>query len=122
MARCGKINKTTVYYALFNSVSEVTDADGNYTGEYDVSYSNPIEARMNVSVASGKATDNEFGIDTPYTRTIVTEDMDTLFDTDTVFWLDGATPSTRPHNYRVVAVARSLPKAEQRSLRSRKRR
>lgn len=104
-------NKRTIYYALYQGVTDVVDDDGNYTGEQTVSYSAPVEAKMNVSGGRGQAEIDLFGIDNPFTRTAVTGDLTTQFDTDTVFWFGvtpGETAEEVPHNYRCTGVARTV--------------
>ena len=100
-------NKRTIWYALYNGVTEVVDEDGNYTGEQEVSYGEPIQARMNVSGGRGQAEIELFGVDNPFTRTAVTDDLTTPFNTDTIFWFE-ADPLTDPHNYRCTGVARTI--------------
>ena len=100
-------NKRTIWYALYNGVTEVVDEDGNYTGEQAVSYGKPIQARMNVSGGRGQAEIELFGVDNPFTRTAVTDDLTTPFNTDTIFWFE-ADPLTDPHNYRCTGVARTI--------------
>lgn len=102
-----KRNKQKVFYALYNGVQELTDASGNYTGEYAPSYGTPVEIRVNVSAAKGTADVEQFGIDTPYSKTIVTDDMACPIAEDTVLWI-GKTPTDGEHNYVVVCVAKSI--------------
>lgn len=40
-------------------------------------------------------------------RTIVTEDLETPFSEETVFWIE-TDPDTEPYDYRVVNVARTV--------------
>ena len=100
-------NKRAIWYARYNGVTEVVDDDGNYTGEQEVSYSEPIQARMNVSGGRGQAEIELFGVDNPFTRTAVTDDLTTPFNTETIFWFE-ADPLTDPHNYRCTGVARTI--------------
>lgn len=104
-------NKRDIWYALYNSVTDVVDDEGNYTGEQTVSYGTPTLARMNVTGGRGAAAIEEFGIENPFTRTAVTDDLTTEFDTDTIFWF-GVTPGNSyddvPHNYRCTGVARTI--------------
>ena len=100
-------NKRPICYALYNGVTEVVDEDGNYTGEQEVSYGEPIEARMNVSGGRGQAEIELFGVDNPFTRTAVTDDLTTPFNTDTIFWFE-ADPLVDPHNYRCTGVSRTV--------------
>lgn len=96
-----------MWYALYVSDSELTDSDGNYTGEHGDNYSAPVKARMNISGGRGQAEIELFGIENPFTRTAVTDDLTTPFDTDTVFWFE-ADPATDEHNYRCTGVARTI--------------
>ena len=100
-------NKRTIWYALYNGVTEVVDEDGNYTGEQEVSYGEPIQARMNVSGGRGQAEIELFGVDNPFTRTAVTDDLTTPFNTNTIFWFD-ADSETDPHNYRCTGVSGTI--------------
>lgn len=100
-------NKRTIYYALYNGLTEVVDGDGNYTGEQAVSYASPVETRMNVSGGRGQAEIELFGVDNPFTRTVVTDDLTTPFNTDTVFWFE-SDPTQGEHNYRCTGVARTI--------------
>ena len=100
-------NKRTIYYALYNGVQEVVDSDGNYTGEQEVSYGEVQTARMNVSGGRGQAEIELFGVDNPFTRTAVTDDLITPFNTDTIFWFE-ADPLSEPHNYRCTGVSRTI--------------
>jgi len=100
-------NKRTIWYALYNGVTEVVDEDGNYTGEQEVSYGEPIQARMNVSGGRGQAEIELFGVDNPFTKTAVTDDLTTPFTTDTIWWFE-ADPETDPHNYRCTGISRTI--------------
>ena len=100
-------NKRTIYYALYDGVTEVVDSDGNYTGEQEVSYGEVQTARMNVSGGRGQAEIELFGVDNPFTRTAVTDDLTTPFNTDTIFWFE-ADPLVDPHNYRCTGVSKTV--------------
>jgi hypothetical protein len=50
-----KRNKRPVAYAFYQGDTELTDADGNLTGEYKVSYTEPVKTLMNVSGGRGQA-------------------------------------------------------------------
>ena len=100
-------DKRTVWYAFYNGVTEIINNDGEYTGEYEVNYTTPVKARMNVSGGRGAADVAMFGFDSRYARSIVTEDLNTPFNTETVFWIE-TDPATQPHDYRVVGVSRTI--------------
>lgn len=99
-------DRRTISYALYSGVTDVVDSDGNLTGEQTVSYAAPVTARMNVSGGRGRAEIELFGVDNPFTRTVVTEDLATPFDTDTIWWF--GIPPTAPHNYRCTGVSRTI--------------
>ena len=99
-------NKRDVAYAFYEGVSEII-RNGEHTGEYEVHYTTPIKAKMNVSGGRGAADVAMFGFDSAYARSIVTEDLDTDFNTETVFWIE-TDPDTEPHDYRVVGVSRTI--------------
>lgn len=100
-------DRRTVWYALYNGIVDMVDGDGNYTGEQAVSYATPVQAKMNVSGGRGQSEIELFGIDNPFTRTLVTEDLTTPFDSDTVFWFE-ANPLEEEHNYRCTGISRTI--------------
>ena len=105
-------NKQQIYYALLNSVVEATDSSNYKTGEMVKTYATPVPFRINVSPERGNAEREGFGIDTTYSRTMTTADMDCPIDEETLLWI-GIQPSTStvshiPHNYYVVRKAQSL--------------
>lgn len=103
--RTNQRNKRTIYYALYLGVTDETD--GNYyTGEHPAQYGDVQTARMNVSGGRGQAEIELFGVDNPFTRTLVTDDLKTPFDTETIWWF-GVDPLTEPHNYRCTGVSRT---------------
>lgn len=104
--RLNQRNKRTIYYALYTGQDELRDSDGNLTGENPPQYGEIVTARMNVSGGKGRAEIELFGIDTPFTKVAVTDDLKTPFDTDTVFWFEND-PLTEEHNFRCTGVART---------------
>ena len=123
--RTSQRNKRPVAYAFYNGVTELKDDDGNYTGEYEVIYTNPVGSLMNVSGGRGQADISLFGLTQTFSRTATTEDLETPFNTETVFWIENMPNSAvvgeavaglatcgvetgEPHDYRVVAVARTI--------------
>lgn len=102
-----KRNKRPVAYAFYDGVEEIIDDDGNYTGEYKVKYTTPVKTLMNVSGGRGQADIAMFGFTNNYARTLVTEDLETPFNEETVFWIE-ADPDTEPYDYRVSRVARTI--------------
>lgn len=81
--------------------------NGEWTGEPRVTYSQPIKALMNVSGGRGQADINLFGIGSSSMRTIVTDDLETPFSEETVFWIE-TDPDTEPFDYRVVNISRTV--------------
>lgn len=100
-------NQRPVYYAAYEGVTELTDEDGNYTGEYGVSYTEPTFALMNVSGGRGQADVALFGLTQTFARTATTQDLETDWNTQMVFWVE-CDPATKPYNYRVAAVSRTI--------------
>lgn len=105
--RTVKRNKRPVAYAFYQGVTELLDGDGNLTGEYNVSYTEPVSTLMNVSGGRGQADIALFGLTQTFSRTATTEDLTTPFNTQTVFWIE-TDQETEPFDYRVVAVSRTV--------------
>ena len=110
--RTNQRSKRDIWYALYQEISNETDEDGNRTGEHPTTYSTPVKARMNVSGGRGQAAVEEFGIDNPFTRSAVTDDLKTPFNTDTIFWF-GINPvdsagNPVAHNFRCTGVSRTI--------------
>ena len=102
-----KRNKRPVAYAFYQGTTELTDADGNLTGEYSVQYTEPVKTLMNVSGGRGQADIAMFGLTQTFGRTATTEDLDVVWNTETVMWIE-TDPDTEPFDYRVVAVSRTI--------------
>lgn len=102
-----KRNKRPVAYAFYEGVTELSDSDGNLTGEYSVQYTAPVKALMNVSGGRGQADIALFGLTQTFGRTATTEDLDVPWNTQTVMWIE-TNPDTEPFDYRVVAVSRTI--------------
>jgi len=100
-------NKVSFYYSLYDGKSPVEDEDGNETGEYEVSYEEPVEMKANISAARGETSTRQFGELINYDKVISISDLSCPIDEHTVLWVDG-TDTTKPHDYLVVKVAKSL--------------
>ena len=96
-------NRREIWYALYSGVTDVVDDDGYKTGETDVTYETPVKTFMNVSGGRGVAEAQFFGIENPFTRVAVTDDMTTAFNTDTVFWFE-KTPGEDMDDYNYVCT------------------
>lgn len=82
------------------------DEYGNQTGEYRITYAEPKPLMVNVSAARGTIDVDQFGSNANYSRTIVTDDVECPIDANSILWI--GIPVTKPHNYVVVSVARSI--------------
>lgn len=108
-------NQTEVWYALCTGETELLDGDGNRTGEYGISYSDPVQTWMVISPAKGSALREPFGIEVNYNKTMVTGRTDCPIAEDSILWI-GVKPTeevdgnvvNNPHNYVVTRIARSL--------------
>ena len=104
-------NKQDVWYALYTGEAEVVDESGNYTGETEISYAEPVKIRANVSPATGQADVEMFGNFTDYDHVVVTDDVNIPVDENSVMWI--GTEPTEGHgiegyNYVVRRVAKSF--------------
>nr|DAR72330.1 MAG TPA: hypothetical protein [Caudoviricetes sp.] len=112
--RCLNRNKKTFYYALYKGEEEITDEDGNLTGEYEVKYEDPVKCKGNISAAKGEITINQFGYTEDYDKIIVLDNINTKISVGTVLWIDKI-PEQREkgkiifsYDYIVKKVAKSL--------------
>ena len=112
--RCMARNKSTFYYASYIGETEIIDEYGNATGEYAVSYSDPVQCKGNVSAAQGEVQSRQFGESESYDKVIVLDDRNTPIDEYSILWVDtlphlnedGSTDT--PYDYTVKRVARGL--------------
>lgn len=100
-------DKRVVWYAFYDGETELIDDNGDYTGESEVHYTAPVKTLMNVSGGRGQADVALFGLTQNFSRTAVTEDLDTAWATEMVMWVE-RDPASAPFNYRVAAVARTV--------------
>ena len=106
-------NKQVFWYSNILSTSRLTDEYDNETGELAVEYSAPVSLEANISAARGTTELDAFGINTNYSKTIVTDLLTTPIDKSTIIWIDNEPDENGEsgeikHNYVVVAVAKSL--------------
>lgn len=120
--RCLARNKCTFFYALHGEQTELIDEYGNATGQYEVSYTNPIKMYGNVSAAQGEMQTRQFGDNETYDKVIVLDDPNVPIDEYSILWVDSQPELTdegqlatdengeikTPHDYVVKKVARSL--------------
>lgn len=107
-------NKIRFFYANYRDKLPIVDEYGNLTGEYKISYTNPIEVCANISAARGETTTRQFGDDISYDRIIVLDNPTFPINETSILWIDtlpviaenGSTET--PHDYIVKQVASSL--------------
>lgn len=107
-------NKIRIFYANYRDKTPLKDEYGNLSGEYKVTYGNPVAVMANVSAARGESTTRQFGEDVSYDRIIVLDDPAFPIAETSILWIDtppeiaedGATKT--PHDYIVKQVAPSL--------------
>lgn len=106
-------NKQRFWFANITGTTRTVDEYGYETGESEVAYSEPIEFEANISAARGTTDLDAFGINTNYTKTIVTDDLTVPIDKSTILWIDcepdeNGEAGNIKHDYVVVAVAKSI--------------
>ena len=104
--RCVKINQQTIYYALYLGKTAETDTSGNYTGDYVISYADPVAMKANVSPARKWTSVEPYGLESDYTHVMMTDNMSCPITETTLVWI--GKPITENANFRVVKVAKSL--------------
>ena len=100
-------NKSKFYYASYIGKTEILDEYGHRTGEYEISYSDPIECFGNVSAAQGEMQSRQFGESESYDKVIVLDDRNAPITEHSILWVDTLPPDTT-HDYVVKRIARSL--------------
>lgn len=104
-------NKRDVWYALYTCEQEVVDADGNYTGETEITYAEPVKIRANVSPATGQSNVEMFGNFTDYDHIVVTDEVSIPVNENSVMWIDAEPVDGKGiigYDYIVQRVARSF--------------
>lgn len=107
-------NKRKFYYCTFSERTKIYDTDGNFTGDYTSGYSEAVEARGNISAASGSAETEKFGTGIEYDKVVVLQGTNWNINENTALFVD-IEPSyedeehTLPkYDYIVTGVAISL--------------
>lgn len=102
-------NKQTAWYALCNGKTEVLDANGFRTGQYQVTYSAPVKTAMNIRWDDGAVRLEGFGLNSSGRRRILTDDLNCPITLGTILWI-GIEPDANgengavKHNYAVCEV------------------
>lgn len=107
-------NNSVFYYAKYENNNEIIDEYGNATGQYEITYSNPIKVSGNISAAQGEMQSRQFGESESYDKVIVLDDRNIPMDEYSILWVDtlpelnedGTTETA--HDYVVKQIARSL--------------
>ena len=122
MIRTVNRNKVPFWYALYDGKKPLYDEYGNETGEYEVSYSNPMISEANISAARGETQTRQFGDDISYDKVIVMGSDAPPINEYSLLWID-TTPElddqgalardendeiVTPHDYIVKKGGRSL--------------
>ena len=85
-------NQRKVWYCLYRGRTPITDSDGNETGEYVISYSDPIEIMANVSAASGSEEMEQFGIGVRYDKVLQIAGTTCPIDEHSLLFMDTSPP------------------------------
>lgn len=108
-----KANQVPFYYQTYGEKKAEVDEDGYLTGEYEISYSEPIKAWARISPNTSEVQDTPFGKDLVYDKMISTvqnlpidEHSKLYIDVVPQFHFDGST-DTEP-DYIVVKVAKDM--------------
>lgn len=107
-------NKRPVWYSLLVKSEIGYDEYGNELSSPISTFGNPVKIMANVSAASGKVQEAQFGLSAQYDRVIVTDDVDIPLTEASRLWVDtmpvinqdGSTDS--PHDYVISRIARSI--------------
>lgn len=105
-------NCRTVYYCQYVGKTPLTDDDGYETGEFTVTYTDPVPIRVNVSPATGTAQMMMFGTLISYDKVLVTDDMSCPITEDSVLFVDKEpefdAKGQPMYDYAVRRVAKSI--------------
>ena len=94
-------NKRTISYLLYEGFTDEVDSNGLYTGTKIPTYASPVDIRASVSAARGTTDLDLFGINVPYTNTVLVDNLDCPIDENSRLEIDG-------NPYAVLSVAKSL--------------
>lgn len=109
------INQSPVWYAHIASKEPRQDEYGNKTGEYDLTYTEPIQTYANISPARGEYDVRQFGELGRYDKVLIADDTD--IKEGCILWIDSLSNGAIPvdpdgepvmHDYEVTKVAPSL--------------
>lgn len=115
--RCLHRNKTKFYYAPYIGNELIVDECGNYTGEHELKYGEPVECFANISAAKGETYTRQFGEAENYDKVIVLESLLDGLNEYSRLWVDNLPkvdengkldPTSTPHDYIIKKVAQSI--------------
>lgn len=107
------INEQPFSFCTYKGKEKAT-RDGNYTGEYNITYNYPIVVSGCVSSTKNNTDVETFGVNLDYDKTILLDDPKLPIDEKTLVFIDKApiwdeeTHNVTNRDYIVVKVARSL--------------
>lgn len=107
-------NMQTIYYALYEGLTDTLDKSGYKTGAKSKVYSVPQPFRVFVSPNKGDAEVQPFGIETQYTNVATTFDLTCPIKEDSILWV-GVTPDLTakgggnvPYTHSVIRRAKAV--------------
>ena len=120
--KCMNRNKTSFFYALYESKEPILDEYGNFSGEYEIKRSRPMKWQANISAAKGETQSRQFGESESYDKVIVMDNNAPPIDEYSVLWVDSVPKLNEdgelaidaegkiitPYDYVVKKVAKSL--------------
>ena len=100
-------NKRKFYYQNYQEGEMLKDANGDYTGEEGISYSDAKEVRGYITPARGDAENVEFGTDLQYDKTVILEGIGWDITENSLLYIDDLDLSHQP-DYKVLRIAEHL--------------
>ena len=81
-------NKKTFYYCLYKTKAPIYDSNNYETGDYLITYENPVQLKANISASKGDSVPELFGTNISYDRVIIVDDINCPIDENTVLFVD----------------------------------
>jgi len=108
-----EINETKLWYSLYTDSEPILDDNGDETGQYGTSYSDPVSFNAYLSAARGNAQDDVFGKELDYTKSMITCEELEINEYSLIFISEpeleeGETLKQNMADYSVVQVAKSI--------------
>lgn len=101
-----KRNKQLIHFKNIIKTVEIIDENGNGTGSFQSIYGDMQELYINISASKGVVNANPFGAGLQYDKILLTS-LNLDINEYSVFWID-ETDLTKPHDYIISKIARSL--------------